>query len=48
VLAHRIALLQDGALILLGPPQDLLRSDHPEARAFAAGIRGAPESPSGA
>jgi osmoprotectant transport system ATP-binding protein len=48
VLAHRIALLQDGALVLLGPPQDLLRSDHPEARAFAAGIRGAPESPSGA
>ena len=34
-LGNRIALLKDGAMILLGPPDDLLRSDHPEARAFA-------------
>ena len=43
VLADRIALLQDGEMVLLGPPGDLLRSDHPEARAFAAGFRGVPE-----
>lgn len=36
VLANRVALLKDGELILLGPPADLLRSQHPEARAFAA------------
>jgi osmoprotectant transport system ATP-binding protein len=35
VLATRIALLKDGEMILLGPPEDLLKSDHPEARAFA-------------
>jgi osmoprotectant transport system ATP-binding protein len=34
-LGTRIALLKDGEMILLGPPEDLLRSDHPEARAFA-------------
>lgn len=34
-LGSRIALLKDGELVLLGAPQDLLRSDHPEARAFA-------------
>jgi len=36
VLATRIALLQDGELILLGPPAELLESSHSEARAFAA------------
>ena len=35
VLASRIALLKEGELILLGPPAELLRSQHPEARAFA-------------
>jgi len=35
VLANRIALLKDGELVLLGPPAELLESDHPEARAFA-------------
>lgn len=34
-LASRIGLLQDGRLILLGAPGDLLASQHPEARAFA-------------
>jgi osmoprotectant transport system ATP-binding protein len=48
LLANRIALLQDGAMVLLGPPEDLLRSAHPEARAFAEGFRGAQDSPSGA
>jgi osmoprotectant transport system ATP-binding protein len=41
LLADRLALLQDGAMVLLGPPEDLLRSDHPEARAFSEGFRGA-------
>jgi osmoprotectant transport system ATP-binding protein len=36
VLATRIALLQDGEMVLLGPPAELLESTHPEARAFAA------------
>ncbi|MGH7809610.1 MAG: ATP-binding cassette domain-containing protein, partial [Candidatus Binatia bacterium] len=36
VLATRIALLQDGEMVLLGPPAELLESSHPEARAFAA------------
>jgi osmoprotectant transport system ATP-binding protein len=38
-LATRIALLKDGELIVLGPPQQLIESDHPEARAFAACIQ---------
>jgi osmoprotectant transport system ATP-binding protein len=42
VLATRIALLKDGEMILLGPPADLLQSEHPEARAFAACFHDAP------
>lgn len=34
VLASRIGLLEDGAMIFLGPPAELLASNHPEARAF--------------
>lgn len=41
LLANRIALLKDGEMVLLGPPEDLLRSQHPEARAFAEGFSGA-------
>jgi osmoprotectant transport system ATP-binding protein len=37
LLGSRIALLKDGELILLGPPEDLLGSQHPEARAFTEG-----------
>jgi osmoprotectant transport system ATP-binding protein len=33
-LATRIGLLKDGAMIVLGPPAELLASNHPEARAF--------------
>ena len=40
VLATRIALLKDGELILLGPPAQLLESNHPEARAFAECFHG--------
>ena len=36
LLASRIGLLKDGKLILLGLQTDLLRSNDPEARAFAA------------
>jgi osmoprotectant transport system ATP-binding protein len=35
LLGTRIALLKDGEMVLLGPPEELLDSDHPEARAFA-------------
>lgn len=42
LLADRVGLLKDGELILLGPPEDLLRSQDPEARAFAEGFSGAP------
>ena len=37
-LGSRIALLKDGEMVLLGPPEDLLQSQHPEARAFAEGF----------
>jgi osmoprotectant transport system ATP-binding protein len=33
-LASRIGLLMDGEMIVLGPPAELLASNHPEARAF--------------
>lgn len=36
LLAHRIGLIQDGRMILLGPPSDLLHSKDLEALAFAA------------
>jgi len=36
LLAHRIGLVQDGKMILLGSPADLLASKDPEACAFAA------------
>ncbi|MBI2988682.1 MAG: ATP-binding cassette domain-containing protein [Deltaproteobacteria bacterium] len=45
-LASRIALLKDGKLVLLGQPDDLLKSDDPEARAFADCLR-EPESAEG-
>ena len=40
LLANRIALLKDGEMVLLGPPEELLRSENPEARAFAEGFTG--------
>jgi osmoprotectant transport system ATP-binding protein len=36
MLGTRIGLVKDGRMILLGPPDLLLQSDDPEARAFAA------------
>jgi osmoprotectant transport system ATP-binding protein len=38
MVASRIALLKDGALELLAPPDEFRRSSHPEARAFLAGL----------
>src|ERR671918_269869 len=35
LLASRIGLIKEGRMILLGPPDDLLKSDDPEAQAFA-------------
>lgn len=46
LLAHRIGLVKDGKMILLGPPADLLASKDPEACAFAACLSDAP-SPGG-
>jgi len=45
VLGTRIGLVQEGKMILLGPPAALLESSHPEARAFAQCFReaGSPE-----
>jgi osmoprotectant transport system ATP-binding protein len=39
-LASRIGLIKDGRMILLGPPELLLESEDPEARAFAACLSG--------
>jgi osmoprotectant transport system ATP-binding protein len=36
LLAHRIGLVKDGKMVLLGPPSELLHSKDSEARAFAA------------
>jgi osmoprotectant transport system ATP-binding protein len=46
LLAHRIGLVKDGKMILLGSPADLLASTDPEACAFAACLSDAP-SPGG-
>jgi osmoprotectant transport system ATP-binding protein len=46
LLAHRIGLIKDGKMVVLGPPSDLLASENPEARAFAACLSEAP-SPGG-
>ena len=36
LLAHRIGLIKDGKMVVLGPPAELLQSVDPEAQAFAA------------
>lgn len=44
-LASRIGLFQQGELAFLGSPREFLHSDHPEARAFVAGLEEAGETP---
>src|SRR2546426_2263864 len=39
LLASRVGLLKDGKLVLLGRPDELLKSDDPEAKAFANSLR---------
>jgi len=41
-LGDRIALLKDGEMVLLGAPDTLLQSQHPEAKAFADCFAGGP------
>jgi osmoprotectant transport system ATP-binding protein len=38
LLASRIVLLQSGRIVASAPPQDFLRLDHPEVRAFSASL----------
>jgi osmoprotectant transport system ATP-binding protein len=38
LLASRIVLLQSGHVVASAPPQDFLRLDHPEVRAFSASL----------
>ncbi len=44
LLGHRIALLHEGHIVALAPPQEFLRIDHPEVHAFTASL----DLPSGA
>ena len=38
-LASRMGLFHEGELVFLGTPAEFVRSDHPEARAFVAGLQ---------
>src|SRR5271154_3048707 len=42
LLASRIALMEAGRLVAVAPPQDFLRIDHPEVKAFASCIDDVP------
>jgi osmoprotectant transport system ATP-binding protein len=42
LLASRIVLLEAGRIVAAGSPQEFLRIDHPEVRAFAASLESAP------
>jgi osmoprotectant transport system ATP-binding protein len=44
-LATRIVLLQSGRIVASAAPEEFLRIDHPEVRAFAATLDSAPASP---
>ena len=42
LLASRIVLLEAGQIVAVAPPQEFLRLEHPEVRAFAASLETAP------
>jgi len=42
LLASRIVLLEAGRIVAVAPPQEFLRLEHPEVRAFAASLETAP------
>ena len=45
LLASRIVLLEAGRIVAEGPPQEFLRLEHPEVRAFTASLESAPGAP---
>lgn len=45
LLASRIVLLEAGRVVAVAPPQEFLRLDHPEVRAFTASLEAAPGAP---
>src|SRR6266705_1394422 len=45
LLASRIVLLDTGRIAAVAPPQEFLRMDHPEVRAFAASLGAVPGAP---
>jgi osmoprotectant transport system ATP-binding protein len=45
LLASRIVLLEIGRVVAAGSPQEFLRIDHPEVRAFTASLETAPGAP---
>ena len=45
LLASRIVLLQAGRIVAVAPPQEFLRLEHPEVRAFAAWLETGPGVP---
>jgi len=45
LLASRIVLLQNGEIVASGRPQEFLRIDHPEVKAFAASLQSVPGVP---
>lgn len=46
LLASRIVLLQAGRIVASAPPQEFLRIDHPEVKAFTASLQTLPGAPS--
>lgn len=45
LLASRILLLDGGRVVAVAPPQEFLRMDHPEVRAFVASLQARPGAP---
>jgi osmoprotectant transport system ATP-binding protein len=45
LLASRVVLLESGRIVASGRPQEFLRIDHPEVRAFSATLHTVPGAP---